>query len=149
MRAPYTCSVRVAEAFVQEKQAWIAAHRQKAMERQRTYTPAQEAALRARAAAVLPDRVAFFAPLLGVCPAGVRITGAERRFGSCSGKNRLCFSFRLMAYPPEAVDYVVVHELAHILHHDHSPAFYREIARVLPDYRARQALLRCPPPLTE
>ena len=47
-----------------------------------------------------------------------------------------------MQYPEEAVDYVVVHELAHIRHHNHSRAFYEEIERILPDYRRRAALLR-------
>ena len=47
-----------------------------------------------------------------------------------------------MQYPPEAVDYVVVHELAHIRHHNHSPAFYALVTRYMPDYRERQALLR-------
>ena len=63
-------------------------------------------------------------------------------FGSCSGKNRLSFSLYLMAYPETAIEYVVVHELAHIRHHDHSPAFYREVEAYLPDWRARRALLR-------
>ena len=48
----------------------------------------------------------------------------------------------LMQYPEEAIDYVVVHELAHIRHHDHSAAFYRFIASVMPDHEARRALLR-------
>ena len=47
-----------------------------------------------------------------------------------------------MQYPPEAIDYVVVHELAHIRHKDHSPAFYAEVSRYLPDYRQRQAMLK-------
>lgn len=57
-------------------------------------------------------------------------------------QNGLCFSWRLLLYPPEAVDYVVVHELAHILEKNHAPAFYRLIAGVLPDYRARERLLK-------
>ena len=61
---------------------------------------------------------------------------------SCSGKNRLCFSWRLMDYPEEAIDYVVVHELAHIRHHNHSRDFYALVASILPDYKERQALLR-------
>ena len=79
---------------------------------------------------------------MGLTPAGVRITGAQKRFGSCSGQNRLCFSWRLMLYPPEAIDYVVVHELAHIHHHNHGPAFYALVEQYMPDYRQRQALLR-------
>jgi predicted metal-dependent hydrolase len=79
---------------------------------------------------------------MGVRHSGVKITSARTRFGSCSAKNSICYSLYLMQYPPEAVDYVVVHELAHIRHKNHSPAFYAEVARWLPDYRRRQAMLR-------
>ena len=72
----------------------------------------------------------------------ITIPAARTRFGSCSGKNRLSFSLYLMAYPETAIEYVGVHELAHIRHHDHSPAFYREVEAYLPDWRARRALLR-------
>ena len=83
-----------------------------------------------------------YAGLMGLRPAGISITGARKRFGSCSAKNRICFSWRLMQYPEAAIDYVVVHELAHIRHKDHSPAFYDCIARILPDWQERRALLR-------
>ena len=79
--------------------------------------------------------------MMGVTPAGVKITSARTRFGSCSGKNSLCFSWRLMLYPPQAIDYVVVHEMAHIRHHNHSKDFWAFVASVMPDYRERQALL--------
>lgn len=68
--------------------------------------------------------------------------GGEKRFGSCSASNRLCFAWRLMRYPEAAVDYVVVHELAHIRYKNHGPAFYRLIASVLPDYKERIKLLK-------
>ena len=67
---------------------------------------------------------------------------ARRRFGSCSAEGHICFSWRLMQYPPEAIDYVVVHELAHLKHMDHSDAFYALVAQYLPDHKARRALLR-------
>ena len=86
--------------------------------------------------------MAHWAQRMGVQPAGITITAARTRFGSCSGKNCLSFSLYLMAYPEAAIEYVVVHELAHIRHHDHSPAFYREVEAYLPDWRARRALLR-------
>ena len=79
---------------------------------------------------------------MGVEPAGITVTGARTRFGSCSPKNRLCFSFRLMDYPMAAVEYVVVHELAHIRHKNHGPDFYKEIAAVLPDWQTRRQLLK-------
>ena len=104
---------------------------------------AQQMALwRQQAKALLPPLVAQWAQRMGVQPAGITITAARTRFGSCSGKDRLSFSLYLMAYPPAAIEYVVVHELAHIRHHDHSPAFYREVETYLPDWRARRALLR-------
>ena len=84
----------------------------------------------------------LWAQRMGVQPAGITITAARTRFGSCSGKNRLSFSLYLMAYPPDAIEYVVVHELAHIRHHDHSPAFYREVETYLSDWKRRRDLLR-------
>ena len=105
-------------------------------------TPEQEREYRRRAAEILPQRVAHYAPLMGVTPTGVKITSARTRFGSCSGKNSLCFSWRLMLYPAEAVDYVVVHELAHIRHHNHSKSFWRTVEQFMPDYKERRKLLK-------
>lgn len=91
---------------------------------------------------LFPKRVAAFAPRLGAEPQAVTITSAKTRWGSCSGNNRISFSYRLMMMPAEQIDYVVAHELAHILEHNHSDRFYAHIARVLPDYRQRQAGLK-------
>lgn len=145
VRAPRRCPLREIEAFVAGRRAWIEKHQ--ALQRQRLAArpepdEAEKAALIARAKAVLPGRVAYFAKLMDLKPQGVSITGAKKRFGSCSGKNRLCFSWRLMQYPDPAVDYVVVHELAHLTHKNHGPDFYALVASVLPDHKARRALLR-------
>ena len=86
--------------------------------------------------------MARYAAQMNVYPTGITITGARTRFGSCSPKNRLSFSFRLMDYPMDAIEYVVVHELAHILHKNHSAAFYAEIEKILPDWRERNKLLK-------
>lgn len=103
---------------------------------------ARRAELIRRAKEELPPKVAYYAQLMGVQPTGLKITSARTRFGSCSGKNSLCFSWRLMGYPEAAVDYVVVHELAHITHKNHGPRFWALVERYMPDYRARRALLR-------
>lgn len=147
VRAPRRCPTAEIERFVRSHIDWIARQTQRQRERQQTglarpVSPEQERELRQRAAEVLPQRVAYYAALMGLTPAGIRITDAQKRFGSCSGQNRLCFSWRLLLYPPAAIDYVVVHELAHIRHHNHSPAFYALVEQYLPDYRQRQALLR-------
>ncbi|MBQ4332352.1 MAG: M48 family metallopeptidase [Clostridia bacterium] len=147
VRAPRRCRQPDIDRFVAAHGDWIDRHlevqrRRQAARAARQVTPEQEAELRRRAVEIIPQRVAVYAARMGVTPTGVRITGAQKRFGSCSGKNSLCFSWRLMQYPMEAVDYVVVHELAHIRHHDHSPAFWGCVERTMPDYRRRQALLR-------
>lgn len=110
--------------------------------RPRTPNRTKRSALIEKAKTTLPPKIERYAALMGVHPTRVTITGARTRFGSCSGRNAISFSWRLMQYPEEAIDYVVVHELAHIRHHDHSAAFYRFIASVMPDHEARRALLR-------
>ena len=139
VRAPLGCPQRDIDRFLAEKQDWIAAHTARMQARREAHpepSPEREAALRKRA------RVERYAARMCVQLAGITVTGARTRFGSCSPKNRLCFSFRLMEYPLPAIEYVVVHELAHIRHKNHGPDFYREISRVLPDWQARSALLK-------
>ena len=145
VRAPYFVPERDIKRFLENHTDWI----QKRLVAQREYrethpepTPEEIRLLKEKAAALLPERVAFFAAKMGVTPTGIKITGAKTRFGSCSGKNSICFSCRLMNYPQAAIDYVVVHELAHIRHHNHSADFYRLVESILPDYRERARLLR-------
>ncbi len=143
VRAPYHVSQAQIDRFVREHSDWIRTHLARQQQRQRPpLSEAQIAALRQRAKEILPEKVARYAAMIGVNPTGVKITSAKTRFGSCSGKNSLCFSLYLMQYPEEAIDYVVVHELCHIRHHDHSPAFYAEVATYMPDYKRRQAMLK-------
>ena len=145
VRAPLRCPQREIERFLKEKEGWIALHMTKMQARREAHpepTAQQEAALRQKAKEILPPLVEKYAARMGVQPAGITVTGARTRFGSCSPKNRLCFSFRLMDYPDTAIEYVVVHELAHIRHKNHSPAFYQEIEKVLPHWREGNALLK-------
>ena len=101
--------------------------------------------LRELAQSVIPERVEHFARIIGVRPSRVRINSATTRFGSCSSKGSLNFSCRVMAYSSNAVDYVVIHELCHLIHMNHSPEFWRTLEKYMPDYRAaRQELRRIP-----
>ena len=79
---------------------------------------------------------------MGVRYTGLKITAAKTRFGSCNSKNSICFSLYLMSYPENAIDYVIVHELAHIKEKNHSSAFYKVVESVLPDYKDRRKLLK-------
>jgi len=72
----------------------------------------------------------------------VKITSARTRWGSCSPKNTLNFSWRLMLTPPEMIEYVIIHELAHTIHHNHSKRFWKLVEKLLPDYKARRKQLR-------
>lgn len=141
VRAPYLTPESEIRAIVARHQRWIRRQRARRAAHPEP-TEAEREELIRKAKEILPPKVEHYASLLGVRPAGITVTSARTRFGSCSGKNRLSFSWRLMQYPQEAIDYVVVHELAHIRHHDHSPAFYALIASVMPDHRERRALLR-------
>ena len=145
VRAPRWVPKAEVDRFVRSHENWI----QKATERQRRrneqeaqLTEKRITELKALAKAELPRRTAYFAKIMGVTPKSVKITSAKKRFGSCSGQNGICYSWRLMLCPSEAIDYVVVHELAHIRQKNHSPAFYKEVAKILPDYKAREKLLK-------
>ena len=97
---------------------------------------------RQAAAEYIPRRVAYFQAFTGGSYSRITIRGQHTRWGSCSSRGTLSFNWRLMLAPPRVLDYVVVHELAHLVHHNHSPAFYALVESVLPDYRARAALLK-------
>jgi predicted metal-dependent hydrolase len=90
----------------------------------------------------LTEKAQDFAQKTGVEPSNIKINGAKTRWGSCSAKKSLNFSWRLMMADNDVVDYVVVHELAHIKEMNHSPRFWAVVAGVLPDYKQRQAKLK-------
>ena len=79
---------------------------------------------------------------MGLKYSRIKITSAVKRFGSCSSSGNICYSYRLMLYPEEAREYVVVHELAHLEEMNHSKKFYEIISKVLPDYKYRRRLLK-------
>ena len=146
VRAPYHLPEDSIDAFVRKHRAWIDAHLSQQRRRQAYLQPEatkeEISALKKRAEEQILPRVKYYAKLTGLEPAGVRITQARSRYGSCSPANRLCFSCFLVNYPPEVMDLVVVHELVHIQVKNHGPAFYARLEEILPDWRTRKMLLR-------
>ncbi len=152
--APALAPVSAVDAFVADRAAWIARARAAVLARRE-----------AEAAVPLPDREealacmralceAYYPRFAAQCPGGamprVVVRDMTTRWGSCSLRTgTLAFARRLCAMPPDAREYVVVHEFCHFAHPDHSPAFWAAVARVLPDWRRRRALLRTPPPAPE
>lgn len=90
---------------------------------------------------LLPEAVEQYAPLVGKRPAQVRVTSAKTRWGSCSAKGGVNFSWRLMFAPPEVIDYVVVHELAHLIEFNHSPRFWSIVESIIPNWSGRRQAL--------
>ncbi|MFZ5911000.1 MAG: M48 family metallopeptidase [Chloroflexota bacterium] len=97
---------------------------------------------RAQARAVIAARVEYFARSHNFKPIKLRISSARTRWGSCSRAGTLSFPWRLVMAPPEVVDYVVVHELAHLREMNHSRAFWALVGAMLPDYKQRRAWLK-------
>ena len=148
VRAPNRTTKREADAFVKKHEEWIvkkrkmvAARREQAQEVPKL-TEAQLKALAQKAKEVIPARVAYYADRMGVRYGRITLRCQKTRWGSCSSKKNLNFNILLMLTPIEVIDSVVVHELCHRKHMDHSSAFYREVLRVCPDYRACAAWLR-------
>ena len=145
VRAPNRMARARIDAFVTAHAAWIEKHlglqRERAAHRPPAPTAADVEALKARARAELPGKIAYWSGRMGVAPAGFKVTTARKRYGSCSAKDSLCFSCFLMNCPEEAVELVVVHELCHIREKNHGPGFYALLERYLPDWRERKKLL--------
>jgi len=90
----------------------------------------------------LTKKTVEFAKKMSVEPLAVKINGAKARWGSCSSKKSINFSWLLIMADDDIVDYVVVHELAHITEMNHSPSFWALVGSVLPDYKERKSRLR-------
>ena len=146
-RAPQRMPEREIWAFIREKEDWIRIHRGQRMERAADaaadpLSPDQIRELADVALRVLPERCRYFAGIMGVSYGRITIRNQKTRWGSCSSKGNLNFNCLLMLAPPEIRDYVVVHELAHRKEMNHSPRFWKEVEKVLPDYRQRLLWLK-------
>lgn len=101
-----------------------------------------EKALRAKARLVFAERLAHYAPRLGVAPPSLRISAARTRWGSCSHHGGISLNWRLILMPLAVVDYVVCHELAHLREMNHSPRFWSVVQQLCPDWQVRRRELR-------
>lgn len=143
VRAPMRASAKYIEQILQEKESWIQKHMEQMISKKSRYesqdmeplTYAEIRKLADKAMDYIPKRVNYFAKQVGVDYGRITIRNQKTRWGSCSGKGNLNFNCLLMLTPPEVIDYVVVHELCHRKEMNHSKAFWREVERILPDYR--------------
>ena len=144
VRAPKRMPEAAIRAFVASKESWIKKHLAKisAQPQLPALTEAERKSLAEEAKTVIAQRVTRFAPLVGVTYGNITIRSQRSRWGSCSSKGNLNFNCLLMLAPPEVLDYVVVHELCHRKEMNHSPRFWAEVERVMPDYRIHKQWLK-------
>ena len=95
-----------------------------------------------KARQIITERVNWFARRYNFKPVKIRISSARTRWGSCSSQGTLSFTWRLIMAPVEMIDYVVVHELAHLLERNHGSNFWNEVEKILPDYKEKRAWLK-------
>jgi hypothetical protein len=101
-----------------------------------------ESALKHIFASHINERILYYANLIGVKPTKVVIKAQKSRWGSCNNKGELTFNWRLVFASEEVIDYVIVHELCHMIHMNHSKQFWDTVKAIVPDYKIRRDWLK-------
>ena len=141
VRVPQRMKKQEIESFLLKKKDWIEKHysvmqeREKNAETMAPYTEKELKALAEKALRMIPQKVKYYAELMGVSYGRITIRSQRTRWGSCSDKGNLNFNCLLMEFPDEIIDSVVVHELCHRIHMNHSKEFYAEVEKVFPEYK--------------
>jgi predicted metal-dependent hydrolase len=152
VRAPFCVPDCDIERFIRDKSSWLDKHLELAKKKIKMIEQQEKAIakltteeiqqLADKALKVIPERAAYYAPVVGVKYGKISIRNQKTRWGSCSSKGNLNFNCLLMLTPPDVIDYVVVHELCHLKEPNHSARFWSEVARVLPDYNSSKEWLK-------
>ncbi len=152
VRAPKRMSHSYAEQFLRSKQNWIlqklqeASHPTPAQEKSSSLSDQTKAELEKRyreaARRVITERVAYYHQFTGGDYHTIAIREQKTRWGSCSARGTLSFHWKLILAPPVVLDYVVVHELCHLTHMNHSKDFWNMVSSVMPDYQVRRKWLK-------
>lgn len=155
LKIPMRSSDAFIRSFLKDKERWIIEKHVKQEKRKKELdawkaeqgmTPAQEEALvrryREAAKEYFPKRVAYYHAQMGGQYEKIVIRDQKTRWGSCSSRGTLSFNWRLMLAPPAVLDYVVVHELAHLQQMNHSKQFWAVVEQVMPDYKSHRSWLK-------
>lgn len=151
VRVPMRISEKEISHLLIEKRIWIITKYLEVLKQQQSrpvsdLTDTQRTALEQRYIAAardyFPKRVAYFIQFTGGSYNRITIRDQKTRWGSCSAKGTLSFNWRLLLAPPSIPDYVIVHELCHLTHMNHSAAFWKKVESVYPDYRTARKWLK-------
>ncbi|MBR5422588.1 MAG: M48 family metallopeptidase [Clostridia bacterium] len=140
VRVPKKSTDAEVKRLVESHRKWLEKHlakqekAHKAMEGITPLTAEEFRALADKALKYIPERTAYWAKIMGVSYGRITIRSQRTKWGSCSAKKNLNFNCLLMLAPPEAIDSVIVHELAHLKEMNHSPRFYAAVKAVFPEY---------------
>lgn len=145
--APPSVPLSVIEGFVRQKHDWIARQVARIESSPRAHAaqaaPDEVAQWKKVVSAFVPALIERWEPVMGVKAGRVVYRNMTSRWGSCQpATGRICINVRLALYPPECLEYVVVHELCHLLERGHGPRFQALMDSFLPDWRDRRAKLR-------
>ena len=144
VRAPLKMSEKSIKDFVLKHSDWIEKKQElvKNAHISGDFDKNEKKELKKRAKEIIEPILEYYSNKMGVSYERFSINSAKTRFGSCSSKKTLNFSYRLVLYPYEAIEYVCVHELAHLKEMNHSKKFWQIVEGELPDYKARKQLLK-------
>lgn len=149
VRAPGRCSQSVIDAFLVQKKEWmqqkireVLQNRERTEKSVRVMTEQERKQYLIMAKRIFSERVQYYAKIMEVSYCRVTLRDQKTRWGSCSSKSNLSFNWRLIFAPQEVLDYVVVHELAHLKELNHSARFYQVVVQVMPDYKVWQKWLK-------
>lgn len=145
VRAPRKTPTKTIEKLILKHEKWIISHLEKSREKECRYaslTNEEIDKLKKEAKLYFETKTRVFSETMGLKYGRIKITSAKTRFGSCSSDKNICFSYILMLYPEPAREYVIVHELCHLVYMNHSKEFYALLESYLPDYKERKRLLK-------
>ncbi len=142
LRCPLKFPTRECGPIIESRRSWIEKQLAKIPPQMPPYTPQELADMKKAILPKLEERVKYFAPLVGADHGKITVRSQKSRWGSCSRDGNLSFNCLLSQVPPEVLDYVVVHELCHRKQMNHSPAFWQEVERILPQYRQPRKWLK-------
>ena len=143
IRAPKLMPLFLIKKFIKQKQSWITKKqnliktRNKKIQNTKTIKISKKQALEK-----ITKRVKYYSSLSGFKYRNIKITSAQKRWGSCSVQNNLNFPQRLALAPDKVINYVVIHELCHIKEKNHSSNFWQEVAKIMPNYKIYKKWLK-------
>ena len=145
IKAPLYMKKEAIERFLNQKRYWIykqAKRMEDNRKNQIVYSREQECVLRQQARIKLTEHTDYYKKILGVEYKRIRIADQKTRWGSCSSTGTISYNWHLVLLPDAILDYVVVHELCHLQHMNHSKDFWDLVECILPDYRSRRNWLK-------